>query len=70
MLSKPFTRTSRKKLTSAKRQAIGIIGIIGVGLVGSHVERSLGVARIDANHRQALRRQRVKELAEWAVRGC
>ena len=40
------------------RQAIGVIGI---GLVGRHVERRGGVTRIDANGREPLGCQRMKE---------
>lgn len=39
------------------RQVREPVGIVGIGLVRGHVERCLGVARVDADRRQPLLRQ-------------
>jgi hypothetical protein len=47
MLSNPFTRTLAKEPDFCEMRQT--IGVIRVGLVRSHVERSLGMAGIDAD---------------------
>jgi hypothetical protein len=59
MLSKDFTRTSRKKPTSA-RCASPSASLASV-FVGGHVERRFGVTSVDANGRQSLGAQRMIE---------